>query len=315
MKEKKNHTTYLIGILTVFIFACACGRPLPEEGTVTITVPPVATREPFGTEMPEPTTTSGPTGEEPLPTRQATQPPAVTLPPVATFTPTPEATSVPPVPTPEPTKEPPVFVTPEPTKEAAPSPTKEPTPVPTRQATPAPTEGAEPFPTKAPEETDLPILTPTINPLPFVHAGWQNVLDITMDHYIVFPECFDCSVTEQENSVLAFVYTSSTDENVRFSVVYTIGQAYREAAEEIYMRGGVTEEHLPDGKSFSYVTEEEDIVFRGWVIEEYYNEELLGEEYQNKEIPGTMRIEFSYPISLREQYETEEFRYYVVQIE
>ena len=136
-----------------------------------------------------------------------------------------------------------------------------------------------------------------------------------MDHYIVFPECFDCSAIERENSTISFLYTSSMDENIKFSVIYHIGQAYQDAIEELYMRGGVIEEHLPEEKSFSYVIEEGDAVFYGLVIEEYYNEELLGEEYQNREITGIMRVEFSYPILLREQYETEEFRYYVVRID
>ena len=59
------------------------------------------------------------------------------------------------------------------------------------------------------------------------------MLDITMDHYIVFPECFDGSAIEQKDSELAFLYTSSADENVKFSITYTIGQTYEEAAEEI----------------------------------------------------------------------------------
>lgn len=297
MNKKRNYVIY-IGILMVLLFSCACGERREGEGTVTITMLPAIITEPLGTITPEPIIPT----KQPEVKPEATASPAASPEPVPShiFTPTPEI-AVTPQPTKEPTKEP------QPTEEIAPTPTKKPEPKPSKKPSPMPTKEAELSPTPKP--------MPTMDPLPLVHAGWQNVLDITMDHYIIFPECFDGSAIEQKDSRLVFLYTSSTDENVKFSITYTIGQTYEAAAEEIYARGGVMEEHPSKEKSFSYIVEKDGMVFCGWVIEEPYSKELLGEEYQNNETSGTMRVELSYPILLREQYETEAFRFYIVRIE
>lgn len=341
MNKKKNHASY-IGMLVALFFVCACGGRPVGEGTATVTMPPAFITESLGTVTPEPI---GPT-KQPEITPEATPSPILSpsLAPSPVFTPTPELAATPEPtegPTPEPTKAPTLQPTegptPQPTEAPTTQPTKTPTPQPTKVPTPEPTEGPTPQPTKAltPEPTKTPTPTkeerpeptkvvepspslepvPSINPLPLVHAGWQNVLDILADHYIIFPECFDGSAIEQKDSRLVFVYTSSADETISFSIIYTIGQTCDAAEEEIYAQGGVIEQHLPEEKSFSYILEQNGMVFYGWTIEESYSRELLGEEYQNEEIPGTMRVGFSYPILRREQYETEAFRYYIVRIE
>lgn len=309
MNKKRNGAIY-IGILMAMLFSSACGKRPVQEGEVTVTMPPSpsAITEPIGTATPEPEPTS------PEVSPEATVIPVVSPEPTPSpaFTPTPEIAATP-QPTAEPTPELQPTKEPEPTKEI--TPTKKPEPTPSKKPSPVPTKGVSPAPTKEAELSPTPEPTPTTDPLLLVHAGWQNVLDITMDHYIIFPECFDGSAIEQKDSRLAFLYTSSSDENVNFSIVYTIGQTYEEATEEIYAQGGVVEEHSPEEKSFSYIIEKGDMVFYGWAMEEFYRKELLGEEYQDKETPGTMRVEISYPILLREQYETEAFRYYIKQIE
>lgn len=307
MNKKRNYVIY-IGILMIMLFSGACGKRPVQEGTITITMPPPSITEPLGTATPEPTPTVPEVKPEvtPVVSPEPTPSPVLTPTPeiVATPQPTPTAELTPEL---QPTKEP------EPTKELTLAPTPEPTP--SKKPSPEPTKKVSPTPTKEAELIPTPEPTPAIDPLPLVHVGWQNVLDITMDHYIIFPECFDGSEIEQKDFRLAFLYTSSTDENVKFSIAYTIGQTYEEAVEEVYAWGGVVEGHSPEGKSFSYIIEKDGMVFYGWAMEESYRKELLGEGYQDKETPGTMRVELSYPILLREQYETEEFRYYIKRIE
>lgn len=307
MNKKKNYVIYM-GILMIVFFSCACGKRPVQDGTITITMPPPDITKPLGTVTPKPEPTVSEVKPEATGTPMASPAPT----PSPAFTPTPEVVATP-QPTAEPTPELQPTKEPEPAKEI--TPTSKPEPAPTKRPSPEPTKKVSPAPTKEAGLSPTPEPTPTIDPLPLVHAGWQNVLDITMDHYIVFPECFDGSAIEQKDSELAFLYTSSADENVKFSITYTIGQTYEEAAEEIYAQGGVIEGPSLGEKSFSYIIEKDDMVFYGWIMEEFYKKELLGEEYQDKETPGTMRVELCYPILLREQYETEEFRYYIKRIE
>ncbi|MGN0506679.1 MAG: hypothetical protein ACI4FZ_08965 [Lachnospiraceae bacterium] len=339
MNRKKNYIFY-IGVVAVLIFAGACSI---RTGGGRITIPPTATTAPTATTVPIATEIPAAT-ITPTETSDITPSPAASLAPEPTKNPEPTPSNVP-TPTPASVLTPTVSATPTVTPEALPSPEASATPTPTKKPetvptqvpeptetpvptitptlTPTPSPTIAPSPTITPPPTIIPSPTPTLtptptpalNPLNLVHAGWQSMQDITMDHYIVFPECFDDSTIEKNAPILSFVYTSSKDETILFSVIYTIGQTYEAAVEEVYAREGLIEEHVPEERSFSYLLEEGETVFRGWVIEEYYSAKLLGSQYDKQEITGTMRVVFSYPIAVREQYETEAFRYYVVRDE
>lgn len=230
--------------------------------------------------------------------------------------------------TPEPTKEPaknptippeptkiPEKITPEPTKEPVPTSTPVPTmPPATPTPTPEPTVTPVPEVTEIPEPTEAPVPAPepTKNPLPLVHEGWQNVSDITMQYYVVFPDCFDRSTLIKEEKQTAFSYTSSTEPDIQFGIAYRFGQTYESKQEEILLNSGEISEDTGKEKAFFYRIETKDRIYRGFVTEEYYDSFLPGEMLA--ETVGVMQVEFSYPLAEKEKYESEAFEYYVVEI-
>ena len=287
MQVVKKGIKLILSVMGIVLF-CACTRNVP------VSVVPVGT----------PTTTA-----VPLPTSSVT---VTTVPTEAVITPTP--TNIPTAdltplltPTLKPTKLPDATVTKEPTSTSVPTATKTPT------VTKPPTETTTLPPTKAPTITveGSTVITPEM----LVANGWQSMLDISQTFYVIFSECFnDSKVTKGENT-LEISYTSTQEEEIQFQVLYLMQQTLEDMLDVLIEQDGIVLEENIAEKSISYEIEKEDMVYRGVILEQEYQKELLGDVFgEGNSIIGTMQVTFAYPKEQQSKYETEEFSYYVVRI-
>lgn len=316
MKKNKKSKLF-IGMCSLFPFLCACGILGTQQGSVTNT--PVLTNKP--TIIVSPTEPGYITDGTPV--TSITETPAPTS--IQEPTRGPEPTVFDPAPTATPAQQKP-SQTPttsvSPTESIAPTVIATPTEsvLPTGQATVSPTNS--PVPTVASQSpSDTPTMTPTpievadqFDPLPLIGEGWQNLLDITMKYYVIFPNCFDQCITEKEDSRISFYYTSSTKEDIQLVVSYNIEQTYESALERVRTLNGEWIEQNEDERRATYRIDA-DTVERGLLLEERYDEELLGTDYlAGNGAVGVMWVMFTYPKSQTTQYETEEYSFYVTNI-
>lgn len=251
--------------------------------------------------QPTPTTTVSPT-EATTPSVAPTQKPEDTpvptdVPVQPTLEPTPTEISKEPTATPIPT-EAEISATP---TEKEPSPTVPPT------DTPTPTAIVEP---PLPTPTDIPVY----DPMPLIGQGWQNLIDITMKYYVIFPDCFDDCVVERDESKVSFHYTSSKKEGISFSISYVMEQTYESALERIRTLKGERLEQDEDKRTASYRIDGTNIE-RGFLMENRFDVELIGTDYlSGNGTIGIMWITFSYPSEQKEEYETELFDFHVIAI-
>ena len=268
------------------------------------------------------TPTTEPTAEEPSPTAEPTKPVETTA-PQESLIPSPEPTLLPSVtPTPEPTMvlQETLMPTPEPTTAS-----KE-TPPPVLSATPfpEPTAGSSPTPTTALQETLTPspapspvptaAPTPEIAPETLVTNGWQKSIAIDEAYTIIFPETFHGSVMTRTDNELTIDYYSDKEPEIAFTVCYKMQKTVKEVALDIVAVNGMIIDEVPEEKRVYYLWKQDGIVYRGVLIERPYSRALLGNSFGEEEwITGVMQVIFTYPTELSEQYETDEYKYYVIE--
>lgn len=253
------------------------------------TCTPTASPTPDPATAPTVTPTIAPT-EEPMPsvTAEPTEMPEITV-----------------VPTLEPT----VTPTPSPSPKATNTPTPSLTPSPEPTATPTPSPSPMPMPTATPTPTP----TPAVDPETLVTNGWQKSISIDEKYAIIFPEKFtESTVTRTENE-LQISYTCASEENIEFVVCYKMQQTVREVALDILAANGMIVDEVPEEKRVYYLWKLGDTMQCGVLIELPYPQSLLGTSFGEEEwITGVMQVVFSYPADSFEQYETEEYQYYVI---
>ncbi len=313
MKKKLLMSTIMVAGL---LLLASCGT---REGIGPIELPE-SKNTPTPIVVPTCTPTVTPTGAVAAPTKKPTATPTVMVEPTVTPEPTkmPEATATPTkVPTPVPT------ATPEPTKAleatATPMPTAtpEPTKMPEATATPMPT--ATPEPTKVPEATATPTPVPTATPVPafnpenLVNNGWQKTVSIDEEYAIIFPEVFRNSTVERTETELRTTYTCQEEEDTSFSVAYVVQTTLDKYAQEVLTEEKAVVKILSEEKRMTFEWQENGIIYQGVLVESQYAQKLLGSSFGEEEwIDGVMEIVFAYPEERKAEYETEKYKYYVV---
>lgn len=279
-----NNTT---GQMVMPTEAVATGTPGPTEAVLTehpATLTPTA--EP--TEQP---------GTVPTPTEKPDAIPTLTeIPATPTKAPDPAETSAP--------TEPPAVV---PTEEPTTGPTE--SPAPTAEPTPSPTAEPTLEPTVAPTE----VPEPTVNPESLVAKGWQKTISIDEAYAIIFPELFRDAYVSKTDRELLLGYTSAEDAEIGFYINYIMKQTLEEALAELEAEGGFVLRQLPENGMVYYRLHIEDRIWQGVFVEEQYTAELLGAGFsEGTQTTGIMNVTFSYPADREEEYQKEEYSYYVV---
>lgn len=302
MNVKKRYKNILLCgciLIAMTVFWSACtekeGTPVLSEVTPTVTVTTTPTLPPVSTQVVTPTIK--PT-KEPENTKKPTLTPTGELQqhitPIVgvtvTMSPTPIPTSTP-KPTVTPTTKPVLTVTPT----VIPTPTNVIEPDVTPTITPVLTV----IPTITPIQTVTP--TPTVDPLSLVYAGWQQTEDLSGTRSLVFPELYDTVNLLQDKDYFTYVYTASKHPELVLEMSF-----YTE--EDITVWKKKIAEQYPDVKikaqmgEVAYYTEEGDI-FAAGVLYEY--------DYKSLGVSGVMRIENRYPKQFREEYQKEQYAWYV----
>lgn len=298
-------------------------KPLP-------TAKPTPTPEPEETPVPSPTLTEAPTLEPTkTPKPSPTAKPSPTLKP--TLTPTPEPTETP-TPSPTPTLEPTDLPTPSPTPEPAETPTPAPavspelTGTPILSSTPELQETPTPAPTSIPTEMPTPSLTPepteipvaTATPVPvtsvekLLETGWQMTESINGDYKIIFPELFDDAYVIRGQQELVTGYASTENSELSFYITYTMRQSLEKTLQRIEQENGLILSYSAAEKSGNYLLQDDDIMYQGVALEVQYTQEFLGNGFGEEEkIVATMQVIFAYPKE-KEEYMTEQYRFFVI---
>jgi len=292
MKKKKICCSALLSGILLFA-ACETQTVInPPHVDVTVNV-----TEAGITQQPECTPTISVVEEMPEATLLPTTLPEVTPEPVLTeapvVTPVPVLTKVP-----EATK--PVFtLTPVPTfvQEEQVTLTVTPTMTPTATPTPVPTL----------------IPTPSIDPQLIVNNGWQKAISPDEKYSIVFPDLFRDSYVSKSERELFLGYSSEEDKEIEFGIYYKMKKSIQKEIDIILSQGGSTTQYAADDTGVFYRFEKSGRVYRGILLEIRYSKELLGNAFGEEEwINGVMEVVFSYPESMSEVYETENYNFYVV---
>lgn len=281
----------LWSILTAgLLFLAACEpKTVIEPTKVPEWEPPTLAEQPQETPEVSPTSEVLPTITEALVTPVETIQPTS----IPTMSPTPE---------PVPTRMPELSPTPLP---ELPTSTPTPTAVPTEPPTNTPTPTATPTPTVTP--------TPTINPEPLVTRGWQKTVSMEEEYAIVFPEIFRNSTVLKTEKELLLEYMCEEDEDIKFSICYSMKQKLIEAVEEILLADGIIENMSEAELRVQYRLQKDGRIYCGILLENFYSKELLGNSFGDEEqITGVMEVVFSYPADRAEEYEAENYRFYVV---
>lgn len=219
---------------------------------------------------------------------------------------------------PEPTEQVLPTETPTVTPTATAMPTPTPTVMPTPTATAMPTPTATPMPTATPipipTATPTPSPTPTIAPETLVNHGWQKTVSIDETYTVIFPELFRESAVTREDSVLVLEFTCPEEASIEFRISYLMQQTLQDVENEILSAGGTILEGSLGEKRVMLEWKEENIVCNAVLLEEQYDRALIGGSFGEEAwVTGVMQVEFRYPEERREEFETEEYSYYVEQ--
>ena len=141
-----------------------------------------------------------------------------------------------------------------------------------------------------------------------MEEGWQRVFDISERYCIVFPETFSTGEVIATEEMVVFRYQSDVFADVLFEIRYYLTDTFDMLTDELGIESEMWEIFDYDGISFGYIRRSEQNCYRGIVLE--YGS---GETEKQREW-NTLQVEFIYPAEKKEQYETEEFQYYITRI-
>lgn len=222
-------------------------------------------------------------------------------------------------PSPVPSTVPTATVTP--VAETVPTPTQVPKPT----ATPKPTEAPKPTgevlptaePTIEPEQPELP--SPIPSPVPdaelLVNHGWQRAISIDEKFEIIFPELFVGSSLEKTDRELTVFYTTPSENGVSFKISYHMQTTMNDCLNGYLLPENAEVSDSTEENRVSVVWQENEILYRGILIESLYEKTLLGNAFEGGEwIPGVMELVFSYPAEQQQLYETAEYEFYVIDL-
>lgn len=309
----------IVGIMMtagVLLFS-SCKPVQPVTPSVTPMTEPDEIETPLPTGLPEPSIPSPTDGAAITPDSKATTTPTVSPNPdgSSTKTPTPEVTAVP-TKKPEPTK------VPEPTADLEPTVSPEPTQSPEPAVSPEPTQEPEPTASLNPTPTWNPTMTPTTEPTvtstpapeSLVNHGWQEMITIDERYRIVFPEVFRQSAVSRTDRELVVSFFSEEEAGVQFKIVYLIQPDMEELLTELQNKEEAVLEQFPEEKRTVCCWKEENTLYQAIFMEEEYPKALLGSSFGEEDwIFGVMKVSFEYPSDKREQYETEQYGFYVIE--
>lgn len=109
-------------------------------------------------------------------------------------------------------------------------------------------------------------------------------------------------------------YLCLEDAEIGFTIRYKMQQTLEETMEEISLEDGIIIEQFPEERKAYYYLIVKDKMYQGILQEGQYSQALLGTVFGKEEwITGVMNVMFYYPIDRSEEYDTEKYRYYVIE--
>lgn len=108
-------------------------------------------------------------------------------------------------------------------------------------------------------------------------------------------------------------YTCPEDEEIGFFISYNMMQTLEESMEEVLQEGGIIVEESTEEGLATYLLLINGQKYQGVLMEGQYSKTLLGTGFGEEEwINGIMNITFAYPEDREQNYQTEQYSYYVV---
>lgn len=142
--------------------------------------------------------------------------------------------------------------------------------------------------------------------------GWQKTRSIEDSFILIFPDLFRDSYLQKTEQTLKIGYTAPENPDVEFQVTYWMQQTLAEAEEKVLQAGGKLQQEAAENRiAYDFVQDAK--LHQGFLYETQFSEELLGSAFGEEEpIIGVMWVELVYPESMAEEYQQEQYRFYVI---